>query len=194
MFFFSSRRRHTRWPRDWSSDVCSSDLQDHGSSSRTGYPSQNSESSRGESAEQPPPYHRFRSFTSGGLVDHLWPPPPSHLLVLCRHGAKSSLNRSRTLPNCAQSLPIGVGCCALLESGAIRSPRDVPTTPPLRVACEWQTPIRTDRPSVTRSRGTTLTCSTMCSVTLGAHYRSSPTPLQVEGQSLGLRVGSDCPS
>src|SRR5690625_5836681 len=28
MFFFSSRRRHTRWPRDWSSDVCSSDLCD----------------------------------------------------------------------------------------------------------------------------------------------------------------------
>src|SRR5690625_6892688 len=25
-FFFASRRRHTRWPRDWSSDVCSSDL------------------------------------------------------------------------------------------------------------------------------------------------------------------------
>src|SRR5207253_3800965 len=23
---FSSRRQHTRWPRDWSSDVCSSDL------------------------------------------------------------------------------------------------------------------------------------------------------------------------
>src|SRR5690625_5990658 len=28
-FFFSSRRRHTRWPRDWSSDVCSSDLSSH---------------------------------------------------------------------------------------------------------------------------------------------------------------------
>src|SRR6266508_4568073 len=28
VFFFSSRRRHTRWPRDWSSDVCSSDLPD----------------------------------------------------------------------------------------------------------------------------------------------------------------------
>src|SRR5687768_18307897 len=26
MFFFSSRRRHTRCSRDWSSDVCSSDL------------------------------------------------------------------------------------------------------------------------------------------------------------------------
>src|SRR2546422_9514902 len=27
-FFFSSRRRHTRCSRDWSSDVCSSDLID----------------------------------------------------------------------------------------------------------------------------------------------------------------------
>src|SRR5690606_40865555 len=31
VFFFSSRRRHTRFSRDWSSDVCSSDLAaDHG--------------------------------------------------------------------------------------------------------------------------------------------------------------------
>src|SRR5216683_765923 len=29
-FFFSSRRRHTRSDRDWSSDVCSSDLPLHG--------------------------------------------------------------------------------------------------------------------------------------------------------------------
>src|SRR5216683_6268165 len=28
-FFFSSRRRHTRSDRDWSSDVCSSDLNRH---------------------------------------------------------------------------------------------------------------------------------------------------------------------
>src|SRR5690606_40980015 len=28
-FFFSSRRRHTRFSRDWSSDVCSSDLMYH---------------------------------------------------------------------------------------------------------------------------------------------------------------------
>src|SRR5206468_8018404 len=28
-FFFSSRRRHTRSDRDWSSDVCSSDLRRH---------------------------------------------------------------------------------------------------------------------------------------------------------------------
>src|SRR5947209_16836649 len=29
-FFFSSRRRHTRYWRDWSSDVCSSDLRKNG--------------------------------------------------------------------------------------------------------------------------------------------------------------------
>src|SRR5256884_2370628 len=29
IFFFSSRRRHTRCSRDWSSDVCSSDLFEH---------------------------------------------------------------------------------------------------------------------------------------------------------------------
>src|SRR5436309_7694244 len=30
LFFFSSRRRHTRFSRDWSSDVCSSDLGGYG--------------------------------------------------------------------------------------------------------------------------------------------------------------------
>src|SRR6266498_5781770 len=30
VFFFSSRRRHTRCGRDWSSDVCSSDLVENG--------------------------------------------------------------------------------------------------------------------------------------------------------------------
>src|SRR2546429_2466092 len=40
-FFFSSRRRHTRCSRDWSSDVCSSDL------AWSGCP--------------PPPPERFRS-------------------------------------------------------------------------------------------------------------------------------------
>src|SRR5699024_11913650 len=29
LFFFSSRRRHTRSKRDWSSDVCSSDLRNN---------------------------------------------------------------------------------------------------------------------------------------------------------------------
>src|SRR5216683_5539506 len=34
-FFFSSRRRHTRSDRDWSSDVCSSDLLAHEISQRS---------------------------------------------------------------------------------------------------------------------------------------------------------------
>src|SRR2546422_2901634 len=33
-FFFSSRRRHTRCSRDWSSDVCSSDLPKYASAAR----------------------------------------------------------------------------------------------------------------------------------------------------------------
>src|SRR5690606_40748159 len=43
-FFFSSRRRHTRFSRDWSSDVCSSDLEQvafvHLSRARVGLPAQ----------------------------------------------------------------------------------------------------------------------------------------------------------
>src|SRR3989449_7512353 len=35
-FFFSSRRRHTRCSRDWSSDVCSSDLVEAGQVTNTG--------------------------------------------------------------------------------------------------------------------------------------------------------------
>src|SRR2546429_2074379 len=35
-FFFSSRRRHTRCSRDWSSDVCSSDLAQRNSDPGTG--------------------------------------------------------------------------------------------------------------------------------------------------------------
>src|SRR5437868_7689546 len=37
-FFFSSRRRHTRSKRDWSSDVCSSDLLAQGWKDRDGNP------------------------------------------------------------------------------------------------------------------------------------------------------------
>src|SRR5262249_47556853 len=36
-FFFSSRRRHTRLVSDWSSDVCSSDLDEKGKPAQAGY-------------------------------------------------------------------------------------------------------------------------------------------------------------
>src|SRR5256886_12466832 len=38
VFFFSSRRRHTRFDCDWSSDVCSSDLSQDGSSNDAAAP------------------------------------------------------------------------------------------------------------------------------------------------------------
>src|SRR6266498_6025687 len=38
VFFFSSRRRHTRCGRDWSSDVCSSDLVRGAGASRPAQP------------------------------------------------------------------------------------------------------------------------------------------------------------
>src|SRR2546422_7823900 len=38
VFFFSSRRRHTRCSRDWSSDVCSSDLRSPGAVASSGFP------------------------------------------------------------------------------------------------------------------------------------------------------------
>src|SRR5690606_40961499 len=37
-FFFSSRRRHTRFSRDWSSDVCSSDLAKPPAEAHAGFP------------------------------------------------------------------------------------------------------------------------------------------------------------
>src|SRR5690606_19424467 len=37
LFFFSSRRRHTRFSRDWSSDVCSSDLREGSIPSRCSF-------------------------------------------------------------------------------------------------------------------------------------------------------------
>src|SRR3712207_8612978 len=40
MLFFSSRRRHTRYWRDWSSDVCSSDLLSSGTATGTGVQTQ----------------------------------------------------------------------------------------------------------------------------------------------------------
>src|SRR5690625_4468560 len=43
-FIFSSRRRHTRWPRDWSSDVCSSDLVGVAHGLRPGPPASTEES------------------------------------------------------------------------------------------------------------------------------------------------------
>src|SRR5256886_13345134 len=49
IFFFSSRRRHTRFDCDWSSDVCSSDLVRFGSRSPTPVPASRRKTMSGSS-------------------------------------------------------------------------------------------------------------------------------------------------
>src|SRR2546426_5719854 len=50
LFFFSSRRRHTRLQGDWSSDVCSSDLSPYRDARRVFWIVDNGSSHRGEAS------------------------------------------------------------------------------------------------------------------------------------------------
>src|SRR5437868_13822104 len=70
VFFFSSRRRHTRSKRDWSSDVCSSDL---AARARSTCPGKRSNSSSGHE-----PRRR-------------WTPPRQIGRASCRERAESSV-------------------------------------------------------------------------------------------------------
>src|SRR5690349_22546090 len=58
-FFFSSRRRHTRSLRDWSSDVCSSDL-----ATRSPYRSRRTKSLKSVSVSPDSNQHRSEEHTS----------------------------------------------------------------------------------------------------------------------------------
>src|SRR6266702_5682989 len=81
LFFFSSRRRHTRWPRDWSSDVCSSDLR------ASGWPRLPwASSGRVGPAHPAPPLGR-------ALV--LVQPAPGAILLRPRHGVAEALGADR---------------------------------------------------------------------------------------------------
>src|SRR6267143_1340428 len=53
-FFFSSRRRHTRWNCDWSSDVCSSDLRAHRLHGRGCQPRHQGEGSHRDGGQRDP--------------------------------------------------------------------------------------------------------------------------------------------
>src|SRR5699024_11594382 len=61
-FFFSSRRRHTRSKRDWSSDVCSSDLEQYQlQSDQTRVGSEENHGIAGKYSDRDaPPYHVVR--------------------------------------------------------------------------------------------------------------------------------------
>src|SRR2546422_4380927 len=74
-FFFSSRRRHTRCSRDWSSDVCSSDL---------------ALCHSGEGTPRAPPF----SYRPGEkLDDYLIPPPDRDVPTPDVHGNQVGLLR-----------------------------------------------------------------------------------------------------
>src|SRR5207302_2515953 len=59
-FFFSSRRRHTRFSRDWSSDVCSSDLPRWSRSRRTAARRRSKRAVRSTTLNLSPPLARSR--------------------------------------------------------------------------------------------------------------------------------------
>src|SRR5438876_3326186 len=73
-FFFSSRRRHTRWTGDWSSDVCSSDLE-----------------KRGEGAQR---------FAAGARVGVAWLYRTDGTCEYCRSGAENRSEERRVGKEC----------------------------------------------------------------------------------------------
>src|SRR5699024_12205357 len=85
-FFFSSRRRHTRSKRDWSSDVCSSDLSALRSIIPARFPLRRD--------RQPPPVRRRAG--DGNPLRRGWggqvrePGPPSNQLRARRRRSRSS--------------------------------------------------------------------------------------------------------
>src|SRR5207245_7432856 len=68
VFFFSSRRRHTRCYRDWSSDVCSSDLSTRESGFRIIRPEKHTVISDGARILTIPRHNPINAFTMGGIV------------------------------------------------------------------------------------------------------------------------------
>src|SRR5690625_7854595 len=74
IIFLSSRRRHTSWPRDWSSDVCSSDLADRLSIPYVWFPSDDGS-------------HEVKDIRSGDQQPAdpaTWTPPAQDLQVTVR--------------------------------------------------------------------------------------------------------------
>src|SRR6266849_10133606 len=66
LFFFSSRRRHTRSTRDWSSDVCSSDLLVEGIEAQNQFAGPPSKTQMGQNALDQPGFGAFGKAVIGG--------------------------------------------------------------------------------------------------------------------------------
>src|SRR5438445_10978885 len=92
IFFFSSRRRHTRYWRDWSSDVCSSDLRDPRQRPRHALPRHPGPAG----APRGGPGGLARGGGRGGLADQA-PPPAARVLRPGRRRACRLGPRGRAL-------------------------------------------------------------------------------------------------
>src|SRR2546427_13202274 len=75
-FFFSSRRRHTRFDCDWSSDVCSSDLLPGPRKARSTAPRKTSISSSNGYSRDPADAHPHEGVSPGDRDPPRPPPPP----------------------------------------------------------------------------------------------------------------------
>src|SRR5690349_23691936 len=96
LFFFSSRRRHTRSLRDWSSDVCSSDLL------KSTLPSLPISTAEGRP---------FEPLSQGCSMVQMPPAPPSHFCLSTKAAASGALapwlsqkSTCRSSPYCWRSL------------------------------------------------------------------------------------------
>src|SRR3712207_7288876 len=84
-FFFSSRRRHTRYWRDWSSDVCSSDL---------GLAGERKSRHRGQ-AEQQQAHRQQRRRDGGSVSSSPLTVAPTAAAAACRHASTQLRSEER---------------------------------------------------------------------------------------------------
>src|SRR5690349_7044709 len=102
-FFFSSRRRHTRSLRDWSSDVCSSDLgrwRTRSSTSASGNPRPPSPRRGGTRSTSPSP-----SRSAAASCWHFWCSAGPSRSSSGRPAATPRRARTRPPPRCRRSRP-----------------------------------------------------------------------------------------
>src|SRR2546426_2035634 len=111
LFFFSSRRRHTRLQGDWSSDVCSSDLSTT-SRARTSRCARRATTAGSRNCRAPPAPRAPARPRSGWAPDEArgnepvtsGPPPPPSILPRERHHLLV-LDIERFAPEAAVELP-----------------------------------------------------------------------------------------
>src|SRR5258707_15543238 len=93
-FFFSSRRRHTRYWRDWSSDVCSSDL---------------AVAPEGSDTEHKTPYYGPAQFTYDAVHDQ-YRCPQGQLLFPFHREEQAQLVEYRAVAGTCNACPLKLHC------------------------------------------------------------------------------------